>query len=197
MNELELQDCLHQMEQGDRDAFRTFYATYKDYIYRTVLLLVNRREDAADVVSEVYMALFRSLQNYNTDKPFQKWLNGLIVAQTSNWNRKLWRRFRLHLRTTAYHEDEPITQSGAETTVIRQESEHELLSLVQELPSKLRSVVIMRYYQEYSFQEVADVLDIPLGTAKSRHHQAIARLRKDPDKLKQLTRYYTERGESL
>jgi len=197
MNELELQDCLHQMEQGDRDAFRTFYATYKDYIYRTVLLLVNRREDAADVVSEVYMALFRSLQNYNTDKPFQKWLNGLIVAQTSNWNRKLWRRFRLHLRTTAYHEDEPITQSGAETTVIRQESEHELLSLVQQLPSKLRSVVIMRYYQEYSFQEVADVLDIPLGTAKSRHHQAIARLRKDPDKLKQLTRYYTERGESL
>ncbi|WP_017811653.1 sigma-70 family RNA polymerase sigma factor [Paenibacillus shenyangensis] len=197
MNELELQDCLHQMEQGDRDAFRTFYATYKDYIYRTVLLLVNRREDAADVVSEVYMALFRSLQNYNTDKPFQKWLNGLIVAQTSNWNRKLWRRFRLHLRTTASREDEPITQSGAETTVIRQESEHELLSLVQELPSKLRSVVIMRYYQEYSFQEVADVLDIPLGTAKSRHHQAIARLRKDPDKLKQLTRYYTERGESL
>lgn len=197
MSEQELQDCLHQMEQGDREAFRTFYASYKDYIYRTVLLLVNQREDTADVVSEVYMALFRSLHNYDPNKPFQRWLNGLIVAQTSNWNRKLWRRLRLHLRTSAYREDDQLIQSGADTTVVRQESERELLRMVQQLPSKLRSVVIMRYYQEYSFQEVADVLDIPLGTAKSRHHQAMNRLRQDPEKLRQLTRYYTEKGESL
>ncbi|ANF98678.1 RNA polymerase subunit sigma [Paenibacillus bovis] len=197
MQEQELQNCLYQMEQGDREAFHNFYTAYKDYIYRTVLLLVNRSEDTADVVSEVYMALFRSLHNYDSGKPFQKWLNGLIVAQTSNWNRKLWRRFRLNLRTSAYQEKEQMTHTSADTPVIRQESERELLNLVQQLPSKLRSVIIMRYYQEYSFQEVADVLDIPLGTAKSRHHQAIAKLRKDPDKLKQLTRYYTERGESL
>lgn len=197
MEQPELQTCLVHMKQGDKEAFRHWYNEYGAYIYRTIRLLVNRPEDAADVASEVYMAVFRSLHQYDMNKPFIKWLNGIIVAQTSNWNRRLWRRFRLHQRNQEHYSLLPNQSESAEDTLEQREKYSELLNLVQQLPFKSRSVIILRYYHEYSFQEIADTLEIPLGTAKSRHHHALERLREQHQQWKHLSLHNKQKGESL
>lgn len=183
MSEEELQSCLQQVQQGDKEAFARMYSQYKDHIYRMVTFLVNDRNDTNDVVSEVYIALFRSLANYDVQKPFTAWLNGLIVFQTRNWNRTLWRKFRLQTKTKDEAVHSKNLADSADIHLLQHEEQHEVLQIVQKLPFKLKSVVLLRYYQEYSFQQIADVLEIPLGTAKSRHHKAIQQLRKYVDVL--------------
>ncbi|MEW4371644.1 sigma-70 family RNA polymerase sigma factor [Paenibacillus kandeliae] len=197
MEQQHLQTCLTRMKQGDKEAFRQWYNEYGAYIYRTIRLLVNRPEDAADVASEVYMAVFRSLHQYDMNKPFIKWLNGIIVAQSSNWKRRLWRRFRLNQRHQEQHSLVPHQSPSAEDTSEQRERYDELLRLVEQLPFKARSVIILRYYHEYSFQEIADTLGIPLGTAKSRHHHALERLRQQHQQGEQLSFYSEQKGESL
>ncbi|MEW9698907.1 sigma-70 family RNA polymerase sigma factor [Paenibacillus sp. SI8] len=175
MTEQEWQQSLQRMSQGDQDAFRRVYNESREQVYRTVTLLMTNKNDICDVVSEVYAELFRSIPKYDARWAFRGWLNGIIVRQCRSWNRKLWRKWRLFERSKLLenHEKEP----GSEEIFMRQESKNELFQLLQVLSYKHRSVLVLRYYQECSFEEIADILEIPVGTAKSRHHNALEKLR--------------------
>lgn len=176
MQDCELQPWLERMIQGDEDAFRYIYDLTKDDIYRLLVFLINDREDASDVMSEVYLSLHRSLSGYRPEQSFRKWLNGIAVRQASNWKRKLWRRMRLFERVSAAA-DSPQGRPLAEERALARESSLELLALVDRLPYKLKEVVVLRHYREYSLEEIAETLNIPIGTVKSRHHSAIGKLR--------------------
>src|SRR5438132_1710999 len=98
MQENELNEWIREMGNGNKAAFQVVYNESRDHVFRTVSFLVNNKQDVSDVVSEVYLELFKSISSFNFQKPFRSWLNGVIIRQTQNWNRKLWRRFRLHDR---------------------------------------------------------------------------------------------------
>lgn len=175
MNESELHSWLKKLDTGDKQAFLIIYRQLNEQIYQTVYFLCTNKHDVDDIVSEVYMELFKSLGRYDYRSPFQAWLHGLIVRQVSNWSRKVWRKFRLFQRYKLL-ELEPATIQ-LEEQLLKNESNEELSSLVEHLSFKLKTVIVLRYYHDYSYEEIASILDIPLGTVKSRHHQAIQKLR--------------------
>ncbi|AIQ58085.1 sigma-70 family RNA polymerase sigma factor [Paenibacillus borealis] len=175
MTEEELHGCLQRLKEGDKDAFTAVHDSIKQQVYGTVCLLVDRQGDVADVVNEIYIELFRCLPQYDRNRPFGAWLNGMIVRQCSNWSRRSWRRLRIQIRSRENASE--VLLPGADTPLIEQEQRGELLQLVAGLPPKLRSVIVLRYYGECSFDEIATALEIPLGTAKSRHHKAMRKLR--------------------
>lgn len=175
MTEAELQDCLQRVVKGDQQAFTLLHNRIRQQVYGTARLLVNRQADVADVVNEIYIELFRSLPQYDGKRPFGAWLNGMIVRQCSNWNRRSWRRLRLMIRSRENASE--VLYPGADTALLAEEQRDELMQLVSGLPPKLRSVIVLRYYGECSYDEIASALDIPLGTAKSRHHKALRKLR--------------------
>lgn len=174
MTEEELNGCLQRLKEGDKDAFTALHDSIRHQVYGTVCLLVDRQGDVADVVNEIYIELFRCLPQYDGKRPFGAWLNGMIVRQCSNWSRRSWRRLRLQIRSRENASE--VLLPGADTPLLEQEQRGELLQLVAGLSPKLRSVVVLRYYGECSFDEIASALDIPLGTAKSRHHKAMRKL---------------------
>ncbi|WP_028553064.1 sigma-70 family RNA polymerase sigma factor [Paenibacillus sp. UNC451MF] len=175
MTEQALHESIRQMTEGSKEAFRIVYDQSKEEVFRTVSLLVNNKQDVNDVVNEVYMELCKSLSKYDFNKPFRSWLTGLTIRQVHNWNRKLWRRFRLHERSVRMELHEPSVD--AESLYLRNEHRSELIQLVQGLNYKHRCVIVLRYYHEYSFEEIAELLGIPVGTVKSRHHTALNKLR--------------------
>lgn len=175
MAEAELQDCLHKVMKGDHEAFTLLHNRIRQQVYGTVSLLVNRQTDVADVVNEIYIELFRSLPQYDGKRPFGAWLNGMIIRQCSNWNRRSWRRLRLMIRSRENASE--VLYPGADAALLAEEQRGELMQLVRGLPPKLRSVIVLRYYGECSYDEIASALGIPLGTAKSRHHKALRKLR--------------------
>jgi len=177
MADEELEDSIRETIRGDIKAFQTLYELTIRHVFRTVSFLVNRKEDVGDVINEVYLELFKSLPRFDFKRPFNSWLNGVITRQTSNWNRNNWRRSRLNERTKLL-EIQNIQEPDSEEIHLLNEQCDELMTAVQQLSYKHRVVIVLRYYQECSFEEISEILDIPLGTVKSRHHVALEKLRK-------------------
>lgn len=132
MTEEELHGCLQRLKEGDKDAFTALHDSIRHQVYGTVCLLVDRQGDVADVVNEIYIELFRSLPQYDRNRPFGAWLNGMIVRQCSNWSRRSWRRLRIQIRSRENATE--LLLPGADTPLLEQEQRGELLQLVAGLP---------------------------------------------------------------
>lgn len=169
------QTLLERTSQGDREAFEVVYIQIKEKVYRTVYFLLKDKNDLHDVVSEVYIELFKSLGKYDGSSPFQSWLHGLIVRQVSNHHRKAWRRLRLFEHYRVNSEEVPV--KIADEILLQKERNSRLLFFVDLLSFKLKSVIVLRYYLEHTYEEISHILNIPIGTVKSRHNQAIKKLR--------------------
>jgi len=174
MTESELQIYLDRICAGDTDAFEQVYQHTKQDVYRTIAFLVVDAQDIHDIMNEVYIQLLKSLHGYDRSKPFRFWLHGLVVRQAQDWKRKIWRRLRLLDRKKSL---EVEVYAEHDEQVLRNETRREIVQAVQQLSAKLRVVVILRYYHNYSLEEIAQLLEIPLGTVKSRHHLALRQLR--------------------
>lgn len=169
---------IHAILEGDEQAFRFVYEETKYDVYRTVRYLTNRQEDVGDIVNEIYLELIRSLPRYDDRKPFMSWLNGIVVRQTRSWNRKLWRSFRIAEKEKQLATPQQVLeQETPEQRVTADEQSQELSRMLLQLSYKLRVVIVLRYYQERTFPEIAEALGIPVGTVKSRHDLAIRKLR--------------------
>jgi RNA polymerase sigma-70 factor (ECF subfamily) len=169
---------LQRMADGDMQAFRTVYLDTRDDICRTVALLAHSN-DVNDIVNEVYIQIWKSAHTYDPNRPFRSWVHGITVRQVSGYRRKLWKRFRLFEKQKALrpadevHHDDPVEKG---------ERQEDLLKHLSRLSYKLRAVLILRYYHDYSLDEIAALLQIPVGTVKSRHHLALAKMRESLNK---------------
>jgi RNA polymerase sigma-70 factor (ECF subfamily) len=175
MKDLDLNPWLIRMSQGDQEAFQVVYESTRDHAYKLIYYLAANKQDIGDIMSEVYMELLRCAGNYRAEHKFSSWFNGLIVRQVRNWQRKSWLRFRLVERVKSFAYD-PSDRS-AESSISALGDRLELIPLVETLPLKLKEVVVLRYFQDCSLEEIAQLLKIPIGTVKSRHHVALKKLR--------------------
>ncbi|MGW6147940.1 sigma-70 family RNA polymerase sigma factor [Bacillus mycoides] len=181
MDEVELKEWLYKMKFGDQEAFQVIYEyTCKD-IYRTVVFLLgNQHQDVDDIVNEVYIKMWKSVTNYDMNRSFRFWLHGIVVKQVQDWRRKSWRRFRIFEKKKMYEQDRSYIMDEG---ILHKETRNELVEVVQKLSYKHREVVIMRYFHEYSLDEIAVLLQIPVGTVKSRLHTALKRLRTEMEHM--------------
>jgi len=159
---------------GSREAYSELYEITIQGVYKTVHFLIGDPFDVDDVVQEIYIQVHRSLSQFDVHRPFRPWLMGLVMRQIHAYRRKRW----THLRTTKKAEGYEQSMAYDFThEVVEKLSNHSLLASVQLLPYKLKQVVILHYLSEYSQEEVANILNIPLGTVKSRIHAALQKLR--------------------
>lgn len=177
MNDQQVNLWLDRLITGDPAAFDAIYAMTRNKIYGTVASLVTNREDVNDIVSEVYCQLWKALPGYDRTRPFLFWLNGIVIKQVYNWRRQIWRRFRLLEKKNRLDVGEPEVVKP-DDIVMDNESNSEMISRINKLPFKLRIVLIYRYYYDFTNDEIAELLQIPAGTVRSRHHLALKQLRK-------------------
>ncbi|WP_018757705.1 sigma-70 family RNA polymerase sigma factor [Paenibacillus terrigena] len=188
MNEQDLRPWLIRMSQGDEEALQVVFEATRAHTYRMVYFLAANKQDTDDMVSEVYLELIRCMSNYNREQPFMPWFNGLIVRQVRNWKRRIRRSLRLMERVKISDQLAVSPYKADPLDVVHDGLE--LLPVVNHLSHKLREVIVLRYYQDYTLEAIAQLLNIPLGTVKSRHRLALAKLRKH------VSHTIEERGES-
>ncbi|MFB6367460.1 sigma-70 family RNA polymerase sigma factor [Paenibacillus elgii] len=176
MQSEDMYHLLIKMKDGDQQAFQTMYdATYRD-VYRTVSFLVDHQQDREDIMNEIYMQMWTSLANYDTNRPFHFWLHGLVIRQVQRFRVKSWRRFRIFERICIFSREE---HHWDQPTVIMEGTNQEISQAIQKLTDKQRMVIILRFYHDYTLEEIATLLGIPLGTVKSRYHAGLQALRKN------------------
>jgi len=157
---------------GNEHYFQKLYEETCTEVYRTTRFLIIHQQDAEDVVSEVYLALWKSLHQYDPARPFRFWLHGLIMRKVQDWRRTSWRRLRILERKKA------LGTAYPHNDILQKEAEQDLFQLLTILSAKHREVIILRFYHDYTLEEIAALLHISLGTVKSRLHHALKKLRK-------------------
>lgn len=159
---------------GDDEAYGELYEQTVTDVYRTVRFLIKDASDAEDLVQEIYIQAYRSLERYDSNRDFRPWLMGVTMRQVQNYRRRRLLQFRFNQRVERMDMGMEMDFAG---DLINKLANRPLLEHVRRLPYKLQQVITLHYLNEHTQEEIAMILDIPLGTVKSRIHSALTKLR--------------------
>jgi RNA polymerase sigma-70 factor (ECF subfamily) len=156
---------IRRSQSGDQKAFAALFHQYKNLVYKTAYLMLDSTQEAEDALQEVFVQVHRNIKRYDSGKgAFTTWLHRITVNYCLNRRRRqrVWQW--LGVESTATMEV-PSPEERLVDEVVRQG--------LRQLSDKLRSIVVLRYYHELSYTEIAEILNIPIGTVKSRLNQAL------------------------
>jgi RNA polymerase sigma-70 factor (ECF subfamily) len=164
--------------QGDNNAYAKLLQRYKRPVYHMVLKMVRNIDDADDLTIEAFAKAFRGLHRFKKDYTFSTWLFRIATNNTIDYIRKK-RLNTLSIENTYTDDDgqsvsidvEDSNNNPQEETIRAQKAEL-LLQFVDKLPGKYQKLVRLRYYEELSYEEIAERIDAPLGTVKAQLHRA-------------------------
>lgn len=162
---------------GDVEAFGLLVERNQDFVYNAVYHLIGREQDAEDIAQEVFVRAFTSLRGFEGRARFSTWLYGIML----NSVRSFWRRRRIRATFSleasgggedAVPFDPPAEGDGPLAAAMRDEQVRAVRAAIAGLDEELREIVVLRDIRGLSYQELAEALDLPAGTVKSRLHRA-------------------------
>ena len=165
---------------GDVDAFGEIVRRWERRIFALAYGILGCEEDARDATQETFIAAFRNLRNFRGEAKVSSWLHRIAVNQCITRQR----RARVRSENSLEAEEEaggekfaaPAHGSPARQAEGRERTEA-VRRAVAALPPELREVIVMKEFEELTFQEIADTLAVPLSTVKSRLYTALKQLR--------------------
>ncbi|MGD7022384.1 RNA polymerase sigma factor [Rossellomorea vietnamensis] len=159
------------------------FSEFRDYVYRTALLLTKSRSLADDITQETFIRILTKYHTYDETKPIKPWIYTITINVTRSIMRKQKWMDRLSIFTDNI-EDDRI--NSLEDIFMHNEEVREIWEAVKGLSIKSREILILHFYLGFTLRESADVLRIPEGTAKSRMNTALKQLRRlDLEKFSQ------------
>jgi len=167
-----------RIQASEAVTFEEIFQRYSPMVFNLTFRILGDREEALDVSQEVFFAIYRKLQRFRGESSLKTWIYRIAINRASNrcrwWNR-LRRRGTVSLDEHLSKDDSrtisevlPSAGSTPEEALLLQEKRNEIERSLQLLPVQQRVVVIMRDVQGLSYEEIADLLQISLGTVKSR-----------------------------
>ena len=164
------QQLIDAINEGRLDAFESLYLRYRDWVYNLAWRLTANQQDALDVLQETYLYVLGKFPGFTLTSSMTTFLYPVVKHISLNIVRKN-RRFVSEQETLAQTIN---TKSGSENT-----KHAELEVVLNVLSDDLREIVLMRYVDDMSQEEISTALNTPLGTIKSRLHRALQTLRQD------------------
>ncbi|MGO4347022.1 RNA polymerase sigma factor [Paenibacillus sp. MCAF9] len=159
---------VEKAQKGDDKAFLKLFQKYEQDIYRMAYVYVKNKDDALDIVQEVAYRSFKKIDTLKKPEYFKTWLIKISISCAIDCLRKNNKVVQLRPE----HEEliDPYVEIIPLSLTLDQ--------LLDELNEDEKSIVILKFYEDYSFKEIAEMLNIPLGTSKSILYRALDKLRK-------------------
>lgn len=193
MHEKNDAQLIHEAVEGGPEAFDELVRRYQDRVYNLLFRLCSHEQDAEDLTQEVFIKVFHSLGDFRSQSSFYTWLyritaNSFYSHCRKQRSRKVIRTVPLQVSVTASDEERvsaiPASPQPDPQDIVQS---HETVEIIQEaidsLPEEHRMVAILKDVDGLEYQEIAEILDWPIGTVKSRLH----RVRKElVEKLKDI-----------
>jgi RNA polymerase sigma factor (sigma-70 family) len=168
---------MEKWRTGDVSAFEVLFRQYEKLVFRTAYLITGSKETAEDALQEVFVSVWRSRHTYDPGKgKLSTWLYRITVNQCSK------KKGGKTPATVPFEEKgidlpEMKHQSQPEDILVSKQEYDRLLRAMDKLDARHRSVLVLRYFNDLSYQEIAEALEIPLGTVKSRLNQSLRHLK--------------------
>ncbi|MDB4754958.1 sigma-70 family RNA polymerase sigma factor [bacterium] len=163
---------------GDQMAYANLMNRYRDSIYFMLLKMVNNREDADDLTIEAFGKAFKRLEQYTPNYAFSTWLFKIASNNCIDFIRK--KKMKLYSIDKGIFDDEggeiqidlKSNTRDPEEELVRQQKIKLMRDVVEQLKPRYRELVELRYFKEYSYEEISAELEIPLGTVKAQLFRA-------------------------
>lgn len=171
-----IEECL----AGNTSAFGELVSRHQDRLYNTVLRLLDYPEDARDVVQEAFLHAYQSLHSFKGDARFFTWLYRIAVNTAISLKRK--RRMLLRLQPTADGDGtldplDPHEANRPDHAMEMAEQEKQVHEALSRLSVEHRTVLVLKDMEGMKYEEMADILQVPIGTIRSRLHRARMEMR--------------------
>ncbi len=161
-------------QRGDHRAFCELVASYDAKIMSVILQILQNKEDAEDIYQEVFLKAWKNLPAFEFKSEFYTWLYRIAANTCFSYRTG---KQRHHLENIPL--DEGYHDVYEETSTERTDEQQQILSAVDDLPQKQKTVFVMRYYQGHKIKDIASLLGLNSGTVKRYLHRATHKLRKD------------------
>lgn len=171
-------ELVRQVQQGNKRAFDLLVLKYQRRIMRLLSRMINDPAEVEDVAQETFIKAYRALPQFRGDSQFYTWLYRIAINSARNWQAA---RHRRPLQIKEYENDEGETFSLEDTLTDSNTPELELVSrqvvhtinaAINQLAPELRTAILLREIEGLSYEEIAQAMDCPIGTVRSRIFRA-------------------------
>ncbi len=178
--------AIERCKSGDREAFAVIVQKYMKPAYYVALGYVGRPEDALDISQDAFINAFRHIKRFDSSKSFFPWFYSILKNLCMNHLS----RTRRHKETSLDQmvEDEgqdhiPVEAVNPEENALQKDLQKKIGQALLKLRPKDREIIILQHFQDYSYQEIAHLLGIPIGTVMSRLYGARQALRRELERM--------------
>lgn len=180
MNELEL---IQQLRAGDEQAFKSLVENYQNLVYNTALGVVQNSEDAEDVAQEVFIQVYRSIDQFKGDARLSTWIYRITTTKALDHIRSRKRKKRFAFITSLFGPNdelvhEPVDFQHPGVALDRKEQAALLFRMIDQLPENQKVAFTLHKTEELSYQEIAEVMQLSVSAVESLLFRARQNLRK-------------------
>ena len=177
MADTEDREHIVHLQSGSREALGVLFDRHRYMVYRTALAITGDSEVASDLLQDVFLRLYRYADHIDPERPLEPWLYRMTANLAYSWMKRRQRGLRLLEEMHDWFAAGAGWSTPHELAEERDEWEQVQRALFG-LPLAQRVVVVLYYLNEFSLQEIAETLEVPVGTVKSRLHYGRRALQK-------------------
>jgi RNA polymerase sigma-70 factor (ECF subfamily) len=166
-------DLTNKWQTGDTAAFEVLFQQYEKLVFKSAYLITGSSEDAEDILQEVFVSVWKSRHTFNPEKAkLTTWLHKITVNKCLERRRK-----KKPALISLENLDLADKQDGQDEVLVKKQENEKLIKAMNSLDAKHRAALVLRYFDDLSYEEISQTLGVPLGTVKSRINQALKLLR--------------------
>lgn len=178
-----IREKIKQVKKGDQSSFEDIVSYFQNKIYQHCYRMLGNTHEAEDIAQEAFIRAYMNIDSFDNRRKFSTWLYRIATNLTIDRLRKRKPDYFLDAEVKGTEGLDMYSRLASQDRSPGEEVESlELQRYIQHeisgLPPKYRSIITLRYLEEFSLQEISDILDIPLGTVKTRIHRGREALRK-------------------
>jgi RNA polymerase sigma-W factor len=176
-------ELIKKVKLGDSKAYDRLLKKYKNSVFNLVLRMVRNTPEAEDLTQEAFIKAFNSLSSFNEDYAFSTWLYKIASNNCIDYFRK--RKLQtysldkpLQYKDSELQHEIPDPDLNPEKSILASERSKIIKEAIESLPKKYYTAIVLRHTEEKTYEEIAEILNLPLGTVKARIFRAREMLNK-------------------
>ncbi|MGH1366271.1 MAG: sigma-70 family RNA polymerase sigma factor [Calditrichia bacterium] len=180
---IEDQKLIARARSGDQKAYEELMVKYRNLVYHVMIKMVRNPQEAEDLLQEAFIKAFKALASFNEEYAFSTWLMKIATNNCIDFLRKKKLKTFSIDEPIKYKEEQvkievPDVDPTPEKYLLAEERSKILDDAIQSLPPRYRHVIVLRHKEEKSYEEISEILKLPLGTVKARIFRAREMLNK-------------------
>lgn len=180
---LEVSDLtiLREYKKNNRKGLELIYDRYKKYVYTITFHYAGNKEDALDIMQEVFVAIFKAMNTFKEEYSLLPWIKKITVNKCLNFLRSKKQNVSLNETTDSGDELQNIISSSEliENTVELKDTKKALEEAIQKLPDKERMAILLRHMKQMKYDDIASTMKLPSGTVKTLIHNGRKLMKKE------------------